>query len=97
MAFQQGSHAAQLHLSQQAAVNTVRPVHVGACVCRIVSATDLHKYDDPPGLQDNWEIVFNFLAGVLIKEHSCRACCGQHPPANTNELGSASSSDLSLL
>lgn len=33
-----------------------------AC-CRIVSATDLRKYDDPPGLQDNGEIVFHYLAG----------------------------------
>jgi hypothetical protein len=32
--------------------------------CRIVSATDLRKYDDPPGLQDNAEIALNFLAGV---------------------------------
>jgi len=31
--------------------------------CRIVSATDLRKYEDPPGLQDNGEIVLNFLAG----------------------------------
>ncbi|KAF6255128.1 hypothetical protein COO60DRAFT_1702962 [Scenedesmus sp. NREL 46B-D3] len=29
----------------------------------IVSATDLRKYDDPPGLQDNAEITLNYLAG----------------------------------
>lgn len=29
---------------------------------RIVSATDVRKYDDPPGLQDNAEIVFDALA-----------------------------------
>ncbi|WIA17126.1 hypothetical protein OEZ85_014019 [Tetradesmus obliquus] len=29
----------------------------------IVSATDMRKYDDPPGLQDNAEIALNFLAG----------------------------------
>jgi len=33
------------------------------CLRRIVSATDVRKYDDPPGLQDNGEIVLNFLAG----------------------------------
>eukprot|EP00775_Hariotina_reticulata_P013409 gene13409-13537_t len=32
----------------------------------IVSATDLRKYDDPPGLQDNGEIVLNYLAGKNI-------------------------------
>jgi hypothetical protein len=35
-----------------------------------VSATDLRKYDDPPGLQDNWEIAFNFLAGVLVGKNT---------------------------
>jgi DNA mismatch repair protein MutS2 len=29
---------------------------------RIVSATDKRKYDDPPGLQDNGEILFNALS-----------------------------------
>ncbi|KAF8065840.1 IPCS1 [Scenedesmus sp. PABB004] len=29
----------------------------------VVSATDLRKYDDPPGLQDNGEIALHWLAG----------------------------------
>lgn len=44
------------------------------CACRVVSATDLRKYDDPPGLQDNGEIIFNWLAGA-------RATCRSAAPA----------------
>jgi hypothetical protein len=43
-----------------------------AAACRIVSATDLRKYDDPPGLQDNAEIALNFLAGDRTKRHSSK-------------------------
>jgi len=30
-----------------------------------VSATDVHKYDNPPGLQDNGEIIFSALGRKL--------------------------------
>jgi hypothetical protein len=48
------------------------PPHI-RCICphvtpfllvtRLVSASDVRKYDDVPGLQDNGEILFNWLAG----------------------------------
>lgn len=43
-----------------------------------MSATDKRKYDDPPGLQDNGEIVFNYLAGDRLR--------GGQPPRHVSRL-----------
>ena len=50
-------------------------------LCRIVSATDMRKYDDPPGLQDNGELLFNWLAGqhsVCAVTRQCHSAMGYH-------------------
>eukprot|EP00878_Enallax_costatus_P025726 GHUV01027551.1.p1 GENE.GHUV01027551.1~~GHUV01027551.1.p1 ORF type:complete len:296 (+),score=42.30 GHUV01027551.1:156-1043(+) len=52
----------------------------------IVSATDIHKYDDPPALQDNGEILFNYLAGVLGLRFVVLVCVHMNEPCALSQV-----------